>query len=189
MDKQFSVEESFAVIKQVIVEARMRFQQNGWLFIFWGLVIAAVSFTNYFLLKAGVRKPYLINWVYVVAAIITFVYFSFKYKRVKTNNVLVNLLGWMWLVININIFVIGFGFHNLGFISVFVIMLIVSLGYFVGSLMIRSWILVLGALVMNISAYIILFLKTFEQLLLLIGFVALICIFIPGVLMEIKKRM
>ncbi len=187
MANDFSVDQSFQVIKETISHARMKFERNGLVFIFWGLVIAGISFGYYFLRRAGVEKAYLINWLYLVAAVLTFIYFMVKYRsRKRTKNYLASLLGWMWLVLNINIFVVAFGYHNLGLVSTFVIMLIISIGFFVSSVMLRSGILIAGALLMNISAYISLYLKTVDQLLILMGIVALVCIFLPGLLMQLK---
>ena len=133
------------------------------------------------------EKAYLINWLYLVAAILTFVYFTVKYRnRKRTKNYLASLMGWMWLVLNINIFVVAFGYHNLGVVSTFIIMLIISIGFFVSSVMLRSGILIAGALLMNIAAYISLYLKTVDQLLILMGIVALVCIFLPGLFMQLK---
>ncbi len=189
MENNFSVDQSFKVIKETIEQARIKFEKSGIVFIFWGLVIATISFGYYFLRKAGLEKAYLINWLYLVAALLTFVYFTVKYsKEKKSKNFLASLLGWMWLILNINIFVVAFGFHNLGFVSTFIIMLIISIGYFVSSVMLRSGILVIGALMMNLGAYFSLYLNNVDELLIYMGVIALVCIFLPGVLMELKAR-
>ncbi len=189
MENQLSYQQSFQIIKQTISQARMRFEQSGLLFVFWGLVIAGISFGYYFLRKSGVEKAYLINLLYLVAAIFTFVYYFLQArKKNEGKNFLARLIGWMWLIININIFVSAFAMVNLGMHSTFVILLLISIGYLLSAIIVRSWILVIASVLLNIGSYITLFLSTVDDLLIFVGVVGLVCIFLPGVFLEIKRR-
>ncbi len=189
MENTFSVDQSFRIIKETINQARMRFERSGKIFIFWGLVIAAISFGYYFLRRAGVQRAYLINWGYLVAAILTFVYFIFKAKNSeKGRNFLARMLGWVWLILNVNIFVVAFGFSQMGQVISFIIVILVSVGYFLTGVVFQSGIAIVGALLMNIGAYFMLIYKSVDQRVIIIGTLALVCIFLPGLLMELKRQ-
>ncbi len=189
MTDKLSVEQSFQVIKEVIAESRYKFESSGKIFIFWGLVVSIISFGNYYLHIQEVEKAYLINWGYLLAALATFVYFTLRAKKEpKHKNFLGRLSGLVWLIININVFVVAFGFYKFDLPVTFIILLLLSIGYFMSGIIFRSYIAIFGAVLMNISAYIALFLHSSGQLMLLVGFVGVICLIIPGILMEIKRR-
>ncbi len=190
MEKKLSPEQGFQIISEVISQARVRFERNGFLMIFWGLVIAVLSLSQYFLIKSGVEKYYYVNYFYVLAALVTVFYMALRSKKQKSElNFLSKLTGWIWLIINVNIFVAAFGFHKvLGFNLVFITLLLVSLGYFVTAMILQSPVLIAGAVLMNLLVYVTLFVNSIENLMLVMAGIAVLCIFIPGLIIQFKSK-
>ena len=190
MEKKLSPEQGFQIISEVISQARVRFERNGFLMIFWGLVIAVLSLSQYFLIKSGVEKYYYVNYFYVLAALVTVVYMALRSKKQKSElNFLSKLTGWIWLIINVNIFVAAFGFHKvLGFNLVFITLLLVSLGYYVTAMILQSPVLIAGAVLMNLLVYVTLFVNSIENLMLVMAGIAVLCIFIPGLIIQLKSK-
>jgi uncharacterized membrane protein len=187
-NKEFSPEQSFELITRVIGEARNRFEESGFIYVFWGILITVASLSQFVLLK---NELYNINWypylLMPVGAIITGVYYS-KKRRKKIRNQVTNIVSVSWITVSFNIMILGFVFamqlkQNL----VPVILILLSVGILISAGTIKSKLLYYSGFTVNISAFICFYLDWIYHSLLM-GIIAIFAILIPGILLTIKNK-
>ncbi|MEL6811628.1 MAG: hypothetical protein AAFP76_09860, partial [Bacteroidota bacterium] len=84
--KKFNAQESLELISQIIEEAKSRFEENGFIYLFWGVLIGVAAFSQYALIQ---NKMYLSSW-YPYLLVPFGVLFSVFYYRRKKKNVQAN---------------------------------------------------------------------------------------------------
>lgn len=103
-------QQSLDLITGVIREAKARYQENGLIYVYWGLVIAVISLADFVL---RTQDLYNLIWVpymaYPVAVLASYLLFRQQWSR-GPRNLVGNLLRRMWFVITANILVLGFAF-------------------------------------------------------------------------------
>ncbi len=184
-----SPEKSFEIITEIISQARNRFEENGAIYTFWGILIAIASFGQFILLKG---KYYDISWypyfLMPIGGIITGIYY-YK-KRQQQQNQISKIISVAWVLLSLNIMIIGFLFglilrENL----IPVILMLVSIGISISGVAIRSKLLIFSGIFINISALACFWVSWIYQPLLM-GIVSILGILIPGIILMIqyKKR-
>jgi hypothetical protein len=181
-------EQSLELIISIITDARNRFQQNGYIFVFWGILIAIASFGHFFLLEKGL---YSVSWYpYVlmpVGAIITGVYYS---KLSKKNNVnqIIRIVSVNWSVVSINILFLGFLFAlHLRENLIPIILILLSIGILVSAGATKSNWFYFSGVVINVSGMICFYLPPIYHSLLM-GIVAVVAILIPGIILSFFSK-
>jgi hypothetical protein len=184
---KLSVEKSFELINKVIAQARNRFEENGFIYMFWGALIAVASIGQFILLK---NEFYEINWypylLMPVGGIYSWIYFS--RKKASSQNQISRIISYAWIVLALDMMIIGFLFwpalkENL----VPVILILLSVGITISGVSIQSKMLFLSGLFINVSAFICFKIEQAFQPLAM-GIVAIAAVFIPGVLLMIKHK-
>ncbi len=109
---KLSPEESLELITQVITQARNKFEENGFIYMFWGALIAITSISQFIFLK---NEYYTISWypylLMPIGAIYSTVYYS-KKKRKSKQNLISKIVSALWIVLSINMMILGFLFGN-----------------------------------------------------------------------------
>ena len=102
-----SAEKSLELIANTINEARSKFEENGFIYVFWGILIVIASFSQFFLLK---YEYYEINYypyfLMPLGGIFTGFYF-YKKEKGKTNQIGM-IMGMTWTIIGINMMLFSF---------------------------------------------------------------------------------
>ena len=82
-EKEFTPEQQLKRIEEMVFEARLRFEENGFAFILWGITIALASFTQAYLIHI---EQYSVSWYPYLAMPLVglFTYWYFAKKRSKT---------------------------------------------------------------------------------------------------------
>lgn len=128
-EPEFSPRDSLAVITQMIEEARSRYEDNGIIFLVWGVFIAIVG-AAHFILNMQDREP--IGGMVYFALILPGIYTGIYYSRLPNrpgNNPISRIMKWVWFAIGVNLFIIGFGFFfKLGYNLTPVILLFQGIG-------------------------------------------------------------
>ncbi len=185
---KLSPEKSLELITQVITQARNRFEENGFIYMFWGVLIAIASIGQFILLK---NEYYTINWypylLIPIGAIYTGLYFSKKKIKYKQNQIS-KIISALWNILSIKMMVLGF---FLGPIlmdkQIPVILILLSIGIMVSGTSIKSKLLFYSGIFIGISAFLCFYLEWIYHSLLM-GLVSIIAILIPGILLMIKHR-
>jgi hypothetical protein len=188
--QKFTPQESLQLISQVIEDAKTRFEENGFIYVFWGLLIATVAYAQFILLQ---NEYYAINWypyfLIPVGVAFSALYYARKRKREnKKSNQISNIISKMWLTLGINKMILGFLFapilaENLSPI----ILILLSIGIFVSAVALKSNALFISGIFINIAG-IVCFKVDWEYQSLVLGTVSLIAVAIPGLIMMRNYR-
>jgi uncharacterized membrane protein len=187
-EKTLSPEESLKIISQVISQARNKFEENGFIYVFRGILIAIAAFSQFILLQ---KEYFNINWypylLMPLGALFTGFYYS-KKKQQSIKNQISKMVSISWLTISVNILILGFIFapwlkQNLTPI----ILILLSVGILVSAGTIKSRLLYFSGLIINVSAFICFYLDWVYHPLLM-GFVGILAMLLPGILLMVKNK-
>lgn len=188
-NQNLTPEKSFELITQVINEAKTRFEENGFIYAFWGMLGAVASFGQFILLKNGY---YAINYypyfIMPLGAIYTGYYF-YKKGRARQNQI-GRIVSFSWIAVVLNIFILGFllpGILREHLIPV--ILILVGIGTIVSAGAIKNKLILYSGVIINLAGIVCFRVEWIYQPLLL-GIVYTIAILIPGIILmvEHKKR-
>lgn len=186
--EKLSPEKSFELITQVINEARSKFEENGFFYMFWGALIAVASFSQFILLKS---EYYIIHYypyfLMPIGAIYSFVYYS-KKKGKSKHNLISKIISALWVTLSLNMIVLGFLFgSHLKENIIPIILILLSTGTIVSGTSIKSKLLLYSGVIIGFSAFIGFYIESIYQPLLM-GLVSIIAIFIPGIILMIQHK-
>jgi len=188
-DQNLTPEKSFELINQVINEAKTRFEENGFIYAFWGFAWYGGRIGQFILLKNGYfginYYPY---FIMPLGAIYTGFYI-YKKKRDRKNQI-GKMVAFSWTAVTLNIFILAFllpGILKQQLIPVILILL--GIGTIVSAGAIKSRLILYSGVIINFAGLACFKLEWIYQPLLL-GIVSAIAILIPGIILmvEHKKR-
>ena len=182
-----SLEQKLEFITQVIKEAKSQYEENGFIYMLWGILIAITSISQYILL---INEYYSIHYypffIIPLGTIYTIYYYSRKEKM--KHNIITRIVSYTWLFISLNLIVLGFLFAATLKVNLSPIMLIIlSIGMILSGISIRSRLIIGSGIIINITGY-ILFKLDWIYHPLVVGIVSLITFVIPGILLMLKYK-
>ena len=93
-EKNAEAQEHLLIISEVIANTKTRFEQNGKIFLFWGVLLTLASATQFVLLQLEYYEinyyPYffvILGWVYM------FWYYSKAKNRIKSRNIISKIIN------------------------------------------------------------------------------------------------
>lgn len=181
--KNISPEQSLEIIMATINQAKSRFQEDGSIYIMWGILAAIASFSQYYLLSI---ERYDINFfpyfIMPIGGIITGIYYA--KKAPSKVNPLSRFLSFTWIIIALNIMILGFFFFSfLQSNLVPIILILLGIGIFISGATIRANILLFSGIILNLSGLICFYIGWQEHALVM-GIAAIIAILLPGVILK-----
>lgn len=188
-NKEFTPSESLVLIAGVILEAKSRFKDNGFSFIFLGLCCTIASLGQFILIRLEYYKiNYYPYFIMPIAAAVTFFYYNKKRSGVKTKNVIGTLFSIISAIMGINLMVAGFFFWGkFGIALIPFILILFSIWSALTGVLIRNKIFLVSGLVINIIAYCSFFIdKGYQPLILSV--VSLIGIVVPGLILNYSGK-
>ena len=188
-NKEFTPTESLALIANVILEAKSRFKDNGFSFIFIGLCSFIASLGQFLLLKLEYYKiNYYPYFIMPIAAAVTYFYYRKKRSAVKSKNIIGTLFSIISAIMGINLMIAGFFFWGKFGIALIPFMLILfSIWSALTGVLIKNRIFLISGIVINILAYCSFFIgKDYHPLILSI--VSLIGIVVPGIILNYSSK-
>jgi len=97
-EEQFSPQESFAVIQQMIDTAKNQFSENGHLYLLWGWIVLFCSTAQFFLLTVFHYQYHYMVWMLTWLAFIYQMYYLIKEKRrEKVKTYTDRIIGVVWI--------------------------------------------------------------------------------------------
>jgi hypothetical protein len=188
-NKEFTPTESLALIANVILEAKSRFKDNGFSFIFIGLCSFIASLGQFVLLKL---EYYQINYypyfIMPIAGAVTYFYYKKKRSAVKSKNIIGTLFSIISAILGINIMIAGFFFWGKFGIALIPFMLILlSIWSALTGVLIKNRIFLISGIVINIIAYLSFYIVR-EYHPLVLSIVSLIGIVIPGIILNYSSK-
>ena len=185
---EFTPQESLRLISRIIEEARERFEANGIVYVFWGVLIALATLSQYALIQAGYARiswyPYLII---PIGFIFNYWYFRRKQKTLP-HNPIAQTTAVLWTILGVDMIILGFLFaaelkeHLLP-----VLLLLQGIGMIVSGSLIKSRLLTAAGFVLNLGGFLA-FMIDWQMQPLLAGILAILCIVLPGILLTKKER-
>lgn len=111
-EKTLSPQDSLSLISEVIQNAQTRFEENGWLFLFWGVLLTIASAAQFVLLNLEQYEisyyPYFLT---ILGWGVMFIYYGRKEKRNRRGrNIINNVINGIWIYLGINAALLGFLF-------------------------------------------------------------------------------
>ncbi|VAW28472.1 hypothetical protein MNBD_BACTEROID07-1288 [hydrothermal vent metagenome] len=186
-DQDLTPEKSFELISQVINEAKLRFEENGFIYVLWGLLGTVAAFGQFFLLKNGYNSinynPY---FLMPLGAVYTG-YYYYKKGRVRKNQIS-RMVSFSWTAVVLNILILGFllaGVLKQNLIPV--ILILVGIGTIVSASAIKNRLILYSGVVINFAGLACFRLEWIYQPLLL-GIVFAIAILIPGIILMVEHK-
>ena len=183
-------QKSLELITQVISEAKIKFEENGFIYVFWGAVTAIAAFSQFVLLKL---EMYSQNWypylLMPLGMLYSAYYFSKKRGRSKGNQIS-KIISKTWIFLSINLLILGFVFAPMLEEHLTpMILILLAIGIMVSGIAIRSRLLFFSSIFINASAIVCFFIDWLYQPLLL-SIVAVVAILIPGIqlMVQYKRR-
>ena len=174
----------------MVFEARLRFEENGFAFIFWGITIALASFTQANLIHI---EQYSVSWYPYLAmplvGLFTYWYFAKKTKQEKQEkNPIDFIYSRVWFFISLNIMLLAFLFNGvLQENLVALILILIGVATLISGSIIRSKIVLFSGLILHLGGYWAFFLP-WEQQPLLMEVLGLLAILLPGIVLSIQHR-
>ena len=159
-DQIKNAEESFQIIARMIEDEKVRFNENGFVYLFWGWLVVASALLQYALFFLNVKQHYLAWFLMVLGFIYMGIYFSTKKMKTVKLPLTGKILSYSWIIIGLNLFAVCFFFpQSAGKWLMFIILLLVSIGSLVSGLSLRFKWMIIGGILCNALAYISLFLN------------------------------
>jgi hypothetical protein len=188
-NKELTPSESLALITKIILEAKTRFRDNGFAFIFLGMCCFIASFGQFVLLELGYYKiNYYPYFIMPIAGIITYFYYEKKRNKVKSKNLINSLLTIIGAILGINLMVAGFFFWNKFGIALIPFMLVLfSIWPLLTGVIIKNIFFIITGIIINIIAYSSFFIGR-EYHSLILSVISLIGIVLPGILLYISRK-
>jgi hypothetical protein len=188
-NKEFTPSESLSLIANVIMEAKSRFKDNGFSFIFIGLCSFIASLGQFVLLRL---EYYHINYypyfIMPVAAAVTYFYYKKKSSTVKSKNIIGTLFSIISAIMGINLMISGFFFWGKFGIALVPFMLILfSIWSALTGVIIKNRVFLFSGIVINITAYLSFFIGR-EYHPLILSIVSLIGIVVPGIILNYSSK-
>src|SRR5215211_1027351 len=106
----FSPQQSLSIIQSMIDTARNKFSDNGYLYLLWGWVVFVCSIAQFVLLNFHYEYHYMVWMLTWVAFIYQFIYLARKKRKEKVKTYADRLIGFVWMVFVIMMFLFGFLF-------------------------------------------------------------------------------
>jgi hypothetical protein len=188
-NKEFTPSESLSLIANVIMEAKSRFKDNGFSFIFIGLCSFIASLGQFVLLRL---EYYEINYypyfIMPIAAAITYFYYKKKSSTVKSKNIIGILFSIISAILGINLMISGFFFWaKFGIALVPFMLILLSIWSALTGVIIKNRVFLFSGIIINIIAYLSFFIgRDYHPLILSI--VSLIGIVVPGILLNYSSK-
>jgi hypothetical protein len=188
-NKELTPSESLALISDIILEAKSRFQDNGFSFIFLGLCCFAASFGQFSLLKLGYNQiNYYPYFIMPLAGVVTYFYYKKKRGVVRPKNQISSVLSILGAAIGLNVMVAGFLFWDkFGIGLIPFILILFSIWSILTGVLIKNKISIVSGVLINVIAFFAFFIER-EYHPLVLSVVSLLGFVFPGILFNYSQK-
>ncbi len=198
MDKiTLTPEESLLLITKTIQETKKRFEENGFLFLFWGMLIFFVSLSQFVLTKLELNKIVYIenytirNWPVLlyplIGGIITLIYVKKTYKKLP-KTILGNISWAMGWLLGSNFMILGFFLGDtLSGHLIPIFLILYAFVCIISGVSISFKPLIIGGILLNLFGFAAFYINwQYQPLMFTAG--SLVALIIPGILLNKNKK-
>ena len=190
MDDQIkNAEESFEIIRKMIENEKVRFNENGFVFLFWGWLTLFATSLEFILMISGVKHSYYAWYTLLLGGVFMFFYF-WKKKKSTSMPLTGRVMSITWIFVGINIFSFAFLFPQTataGNLLLFFILAMLSIATIVSGALLRfSW-LTIGGVICNTLAFVSIFANpAYRGLIMILAII--FADLIPGYILRVKYK-
>lgn len=182
-------EESLLLISNVIENTKARFEQNGTVYLFWGILLTLASFAQFILLQMERWDihyyPYafaLLGWFYM------FWYYSKEKNRTSSRSIISKVINAAWIFVGVNSALLGFLMGaSLRENLIPVILIIVSAAVMITGAALKNRLVLFAGIFCNVAGFVAFWLDFIYQPL-LTSIVYLIVLVLPGYIFARNNR-
>ena len=185
--KELTPKESLDMIREIISESRSRMEENGFIYIFWGVLIALASFGQYYLLS---NEMYDVNYYpyFILPVGGVFTYFYYTRRDNRPSNHIGKSISVLWSVLAVNMFALGFSYGMMLEAELIpVLLILLGIGVAVSGRLIQSAFLTGAGIVTNLLGLVCFFLPQMQHSLIM-GIAALLGVALPGFYLRNQHR-
>lgn len=188
-EDQFTPEQSFKLISSIINEAKVKFQENGVVYVVWGLLVAFAAFTQYYLIQIGRSEiSYYPYFLMPLGGLFSWFYYARRGNKGQKQSHLSKTVSASWIAIGVNVLILGFVFAMpLGKSLIPMILILIGIGITISSVILQIKLLMFSGMLMNLIG-LLGFLVGYEEQPLLMGIANLLCVFLPGLILMIRYK-
>ncbi len=187
-EREFSPEDSIALIQSMIDKTKTKISHNSFYFILWGWLVFSAAMVQYITLQMGYTQGGMVWLLMPVGAVVTVIYSARVRKEKKARTYIDSFLGYLWTGFGLALaatLVMG-GYHGIR-ATFFFLMVLYGVFTFITGGVIRFPPLVFGGLCSLTCALFSVFLNDLNQLL-CIALALLLSYIIPGHLLALKHK-
>lgn len=189
-EKNISPEESLQIIEKMLADARNRFYNNGFAFLFWGVLIILACLADYFIYKTG-HSDYA-GYVWLIAIVlgfvITVIYFAAIAPKRRKFSKLDSMNGRLWSGFGLSYLVLMFICVRMNVAAPPFIYCLLGFGMFASGGIYKFWSMYAGAVVFWLGAIACTLLNNDMNTLLVSIGVMLLGYLVPGYLLWRKAK-
>jgi hypothetical protein len=178
--------ESLTLISKVITEARYQFQENGIIYMMWGILMGIAGTGQYILIYLELYEiNYYPYFLMPIGGVISYIYYRKKFS--SQSNTITRLINWVWIIVGINIIVLGFCFPLILQVNLVpVILLILSLGAISSAIFLNERVLHIAGICINLLGFATFFIE-YEYHSIVTAATGFLFIFVPGFILNRKN--
>lgn len=165
-EPSMSVNDSLQIISNAIENAKARYQEDGFIYLFWGWLVLFASLAQFTLLFTPFAMWNFTPWFLMpLGGIFTALYFMRKKHSEHSSSFIGRILSGLWIVIGINLICVPFVFGSMyeegaGSIIVPFVLVLIGIGTVVSGLTMDHKMLLAGGIICNVLAIFSLFSPT-----------------------------
>ena len=188
-NESLNPQQSFELIARVIQDAKSKFEEDGVIYIMWGILMALAAGSQFYLLTNGYMDiNYYPYFLMPLGVIVSYFYYSKKAGGRANYGQIGRISYSVWIVCSINILILGFGLFSFLTTSLTpIILILLGIALSLSGVVINSSILLFSGIFTNVAGIVCFFIDWIYQPLMLV-LVALVAVLIPGILLLNKHR-
>ena len=176
-------QQSLALITEVIQEARERHEENGTIYLYWGVIVAVAAGMQFVLIQADNMGLSFVPWLLVPVAGVASYFLFHRQQAARPQNLVGTLIRNLWLTTSLNMMIIGFFLWSvLGSSQIPVILILLGISLSLSGAALRASVLFWAGLGAN-AAGIAGFWLPYEYQPLLLMSINLLAVALPGAIL------
>lgn len=190
MEKEFSAEQSLALIEGMINKAKNNYSDDSALYIVWGWVVFICSAGHFMLIKfTSIKRPEYIWMLMFLAVIFQIIFLAKRKKKENIKTYTDEILSYVWISFAVSMCIISvFSGAGKGWIEMYpVLLMLYGTPIFLSGIILRFLPLKIGGIACWCLAVIAQFTESI-YLLLLVALAMIAGWIIPGYLLKIKFK-
>ncbi len=186
-EKEININESIAIMHQMVSRAKNNISENGFMFIFWGWLVFATAIAFYILMQLKYQWAPIVWMTMPLGGIFSGIWGFNKRKKEKVKSYVDSYLAFVWVGFLVSLLItLGMGFHLKEHCYPIVIMLYAIATFITGGIIQFNPLIICGAISFPIAVGA--FFVSFDAQVLFLAMSIMISYIIPGHWLQLQYR-